>query len=144
MKKPLPLGVGRWRGFFFTSLQYSCMPLTGHTYVNRAGGSRLNHQQPYRTVIRIGGDESSALPPACFFTVAIQQLRADATERVLILADSGSAWNLAGSVVAALQAATPPPPSSPPPSNKQKAISSAADIVHECQFTDTLVELIRG
>ena len=106
------------------------MPLTGHTYVNRAGGSRLNHQQPYRTVIRIGGDESSALPPACFFTVAIQQLRADATERVLILADSGSAWNLAGSVVAALQAAAPPPPSSPPPSNKQKAISSAADIVH--------------
>ena len=98
------------------------MPLTGHTYVNRAGGARLNHQQPYRTVVRIGGDES-LLPPPCFFTTAIQQLRADTTERILVLADRGSAWDLAGVIVAALQAATPVASNLPSPSaiSKQRA-----------------------
>lgn len=80
------------------------MPLTGHTFVNVAAGARLNQRQPYRTVVRIGGDETT-LPPACFFTTAIQELRADSTERILILADAGSAWRTAASVVATLYAA---------------------------------------
>ena len=85
------------------------MPLVGHQYVNKAAGARLNRDQAYRIVVRIGGDVSSPTPAACFFTSALQQLRADATERVLIFSDSGDSWLIAGSVVAGMKVAAPAP-----------------------------------
>ena len=84
------------------------MPLVGHQYVNKAAGARLNRDQAYRTVVRIGGGASS-VPAACFFTTALQQLRADAKERVIIFADPGDSWVVASSVVAGLKATEPAP-----------------------------------
>ena len=69
--------------------------------INHAAGARLNKQQPYRVVVRIAAGFDSP-PPSCFFTAAIRLLRADATERVLMLVD-GKMSSLAHSVVAGLR-----------------------------------------
>ena len=66
-------------------------------FINSAGGARLNRDYPYRTVVRMAGEQGGS-PPTCFFSEAIRLLRADQTERVLLLVD-GDAWGAAKKVV---------------------------------------------
>ena len=69
-----------------------------HSIVNNYSDASLDQVQAYRIVARIAG---SPLPPACFFVSAIRALRADASERVLILAGNGS-QHIVDDVVTAL------------------------------------------
>ena len=56
--------------------------------LNQRSDAMLDKVQAYRIVARIGSTtgDSSGVPPACFFVSAIQALRGDPSERVLILA----------------------------------------------------------
>lgn len=58
--------------------------------------------------MHIGGGNEDGLPPPCFFVEAVRNLRADASEQVLILAGTGGGQRVAHNVVDALRAQTSP------------------------------------
>lgn len=56
-----------------------------------AGGARHNREAPFRIVVMIAGENATGVvPPSCFFTSALRVLRADASERVLLLVEPGT------------------------------------------------------
>ena len=114
------------------------MPLdrNGMAYVNRAAGAQLNKVQPYRIVVHIGAAANARVPAACFFTTAILQLRADATERVMICTNGTEARIVARQVVAALQTASLPAPAAA--TGKKKAEYSASTP----WFNSTVAEVV--
>lgn len=70
-------------------------------FINPHAGARRNQPAAYRVVVRIGSGHGNP-PPICFFSEAVRNMRADETERVLILAEDDT-WDLASQIVASLR-----------------------------------------
>lgn len=63
------------------------IPLLPHSIVNQKADANFDLVQPYRIVAGVGNTAGTGqTPPSCFFISAIIALRADPSERVLVLA----------------------------------------------------------
>ena len=117
-------------------------PTLKHSIINEQADASLNKNQPYRIVVRIGNTAgeyatgSSTLPPAGFFLAAIRALRADDSERVLLLAGNSTS-RLVGDILAELG-------SQPFP---YEALHGGAEVredgIHPQHLTDTLLSATR-